>query len=93
MKVQSSEALTEMENTFRKSPTTNTVNQVIGVSLPSGSQRLLRAPDCKYGESSDSHKRLSFIFIFLEELLMNLIKYYIKICLALLSPPSHPVKQ
>ena len=70
MKVQRSEALTEMENTFRKSPTTNTVNQVIGVSLPSGSQRLLRAPDHKYVESSDS-----FVvhFIFLEELSINLI--------------------
>ena len=52
-----------MENTFRKSPTTNTVNQVIGVNLPSGSQRLLRAPDHKYVESSDSHK-LSLILFF-----------------------------
>lgn len=64
MKVQSSEALTEMENTFRKSPTTNTVKQVIGVSLPSGSQRLLRAPDHKYVESSDSHKLSLFILFF-----------------------------
>jgi len=32
----SSEALTEMENTFKKSPTTNTVNQINGVGLSSG---------------------------------------------------------